>query len=104
MDTKIYQLFTPFDCLVSPPVSGNATRYRAVKAGEFYYQEGLMEFTIEELKFIKESLRYTLEKFQDYRDYPSLEFKMERVNYVQSLIDKTSKIIKDTRHGIPPSS
>lgn len=63
-----------------------------------------MEYTTEELQFIKESLRYTLEKFQGYQDYPSFEFKMQRVKYVQSIIDKTSKIIKDTRHGISPSS
>jgi hypothetical protein len=79
-------------------------RYRAQLKAVYFLPGGSMEYTTEELEFIKESLRYTLEKFEGYQYYPSFEFKMQRVHYVQSLISKTSQIIKDTRHGIPPSS
>lgn len=49
--------------------------------------------SIEDLKFIKESLSYTKQKFENY-EYPTQEFKQQRINEVISLIAKVDAQIQ----------
>jgi membrane-bound lytic murein transglycosylase MltF len=54
----------------------------------------LETLTLEDLSVIKESLKYTKLKFEDYQGYPSHEFKQKRVNEVAEVLYKISEIIK----------
>lgn len=44
--------------------------------------------TDEEYNLIIESLRYSKRAFENYKDYPSYEFKAKHIKEVQDLIDK----------------
>ena len=50
--------------------------------------------TLEDLSFIKESLKYTKLKFEDYQGYPSYEYKQKRVQEAAEVLNKISDIIK----------
>jgi hypothetical protein len=56
--------------------------------------ENLESLTLDDLIMIKESLKYTKLKFEDYEGYPSYEFKQKRVNEVAEVLFKVSKVIK----------
>lgn len=50
--------------------------------------------TLQDLSLIKESLKYTKLKFEEYQGYPSYEFKQGRVQEATEVLDKISNIIK----------
>ena len=50
--------------------------------------------TLDDLSFIKESLEYTKHKFENYTDYPSQEFKKQRVKDVRIVAAKVNGLIK----------
>lgn len=52
------------------------------------------DFTLEDLNFIKESLKYTKERFENYQDYPSYEYKQKRLKAVNDVAAKVSATIK----------
>jgi len=53
--------------------------------------------TLSELKFIKESLQYTILKFENY-NYPSPEYKTKRVNEAQTVLGKVSSLIEELKN------
>lgn len=53
------------------------------------------ELNKSDINFILESLNYTKLKFEGYDKYPSYEFKQQRNNDVNNVIEKV-KIIKKT--------
>lgn len=55
------------------------------------------ELTREDLDFILESLKYTKRSFEEYQDYPSYDFKRERLATVE---DVTAKV-RAIRDGLP---
>ncbi len=55
--------------------------------------------TIEDLSFIKESLKYTKLKFEDYQTYPSYEYKQKRIQEAAEVLNKVSNIIKANRNA-----
>jgi len=52
------------------------------------------ELTLEEIEIILTSLDYTKQKFQSYTDYPSYEFKQQRIAEVKKVIEKVRAIKK----------
>ncbi|MDB4925938.1 hypothetical protein [Mucilaginibacter sp.] len=50
--------------------------------------------TLEDLSFVKESLKYTKLKFEDYQGYPSYEYKQGRIHEVAEVLNKVAEIIK----------
>ena len=48
----------------------------------------LINLSDDDWAFILESLNYTKMKFENYQDYPSWEFKLQRINEVKNLIKK----------------
>lgn len=61
----------------------------------------LETLTLEDLNVIKESLKYTKLKFDDYQGYPSYDFKQKRVNEVAEVLFKVSEIIKSKKKDTP---
>ena len=55
-----------------------------------------LSLSIEDLNIIKDSLLYTKLKFEDYQDYPSLEFKNERIQTVIEVIKKVDLLLKNS--------
>ncbi|WP_428327912.1 hypothetical protein [Mucilaginibacter sp.] len=53
--------------------------------------------TLEDLSFIKESLKYTKLKFEEYQTYPSYEYKQKRIQEAAEVLNKVSDIIKANR-------
>jgi hypothetical protein len=49
----------------------------------------------EEIEFLIESLGYTKQKFEAYNDYPSPQFKKERIDKVNQLIQKLRETKKE---------
>ena len=49
----------------------------------------------QECDMIIESLKYTKLKFEDYKGYPSYEYKQQRIEEVNELIAKV-KVLKNT--------
>lgn len=54
-----------------------------------------IKLTSEDLQLIKESLHYTKLKFENYQDYPSIEFKNERIQGVVEVIKKVDSLLKN---------
>lgn len=52
------------------------------------------KLTSQDCDLILESLRYTKEAFEAYKEYPSQEFKENRIAYVSEVIDKIKAIKK----------
>lgn len=50
----------------------------------------------EQVAFLRESLRYTRQKFEDYR-YPNETFRAERIAEVNAIVSALSKAKKVTR-------
>ena len=48
--------------------------------------------TKQEWGLLFQSLRYTKMAFEDYSDYPSYEFKCERINEVNNLVAKLRQL------------
>ncbi|MGN6396678.1 MAG: hypothetical protein ACTHMI_14000 [Mucilaginibacter sp.] len=59
--------------------------------------KNLEQLTLEDLSFIKESLKYTKLKFEEYQDYPSYDFKQGRIEEAADVLNKVSEIIKANR-------
>jgi len=55
--------------------------------------------TIEDLKFIKESLAYTKHNFENYTEYPSYEFKQQRLNKVAEVAAKVNELLKTVKQN-----
>jgi membrane-bound lytic murein transglycosylase MltF len=55
------------------------------------------QLTQQDLEFILESLKYTKLKFEDYQQYPSYEYKQERIKEVQDVMSKVKDILKETK-------
>jgi len=55
------------------------------------------ELTIDDLKFIQESLKYTALKFEEYQKYPSYEYKQKRLEDVRVVAVKISDLIKSKK-------
>ena len=53
------------------------------------------ELTISDLNFILESLEYTRKSFEEYKLYPSYEFKQKRIGEVNDVMDKV-RTLKQT--------
>ncbi len=53
------------------------------------------KLTPQDLEFILESLKYTKLKFEEYKDYPSNEFKQQRVKEVHDVIAKVKAVLKE---------
>lgn len=53
------------------------------------------KLTHEDLDFILESLKYTKLRFEEYKDYPSHEFKQKRIQEVNAVIDKIKSLKKE---------
>jgi hypothetical protein len=51
--------------------------------------------TKEEYNLIRESLKYSLQGFENYQGYPSVEFKTEKAEFIKSLLRKLTKIRQD---------
>lgn len=51
--------------------------------------------TIEDLKIILESLKYTRLTFENYQTYPSYDYKLKRIEEVNAVIEKINQIKKD---------
>ena len=51
--------------------------------------------TPQDLEFILESLKYTKIKFEEYKDFPSFEFKQKRVKEVDDVIAKVKDFLKE---------
>jgi len=49
--------------------------------------------TSKDLIVIKESLEYTRHKFENYQEFPSYEFKQQRLNDVNETLNKIQKLI-----------
>ena len=47
-----------------------------------------------DIKIIIESLEYTKLRFEEYDKYPSYEFKQERIQQVNTVIEKLKKVNK----------
>ena len=54
----------------------------------------ITKLTSQDLEFILESLKYTKIKFEEYSDYPSNEFKQQRVKAVDDVIAKVKIVLK----------
>jgi hypothetical protein len=52
------------------------------------------DLTLEDLKVIQESLKYTILKFEDYQGYPSEEYRQKRINDIKPVAHKISKLIR----------
>lgn len=55
-----------------------------------------MELTKEDLKFIEESLLYTRKNFEEYQKYPSYEYKQERINQVNDVLNKVKQMMRES--------
>lgn len=55
------------------------------------------ELTIEDLKFIKEFLKYTALKFEEYQNYPSCEYKQKRIEDVRVVAVKIDNLIQEQK-------
>ena len=53
------------------------------------------QLTHEDLTFILESLKYTKIKFEEYKDYPSDEFKQQRIKDAEDVIAKVKAVLKE---------
>lgn len=53
------------------------------------------KLTPKDLEFILESLKYTKIKIEESNNYPSYEFKQQRVKEVDDLIAKVNAIFKE---------
>lgn len=53
-----------------------------------------MELTSTDFAMILESLQYTKRNFENYAHYPSYQFKRERINEVEAVIEKVCAIQK----------
>ena len=47
-----------------------------------------MELTVDDLNFILQSLEYTEKAFREYTEYPSYEFKQQRIADVRAVKEK----------------
>lgn len=55
-----------------------------------------IELSIQELKFIKESLKYTIHKFENY-EHPSYELKCRQLDEAKSVQAKVSEMIQELK-------
>jgi ppGpp synthetase/RelA/SpoT-type nucleotidyltranferase len=55
-----------------------------------------MELTKEDLDFIEESLLYTRKNFEEYQNYPSYEFKQQRLKRVNDILDKVRQMKRES--------
>jgi hypothetical protein len=53
------------------------------------------QLTPKDLAFILESLEGTKIKFEAYEDYPSYEFKLQRIKEVDDVIAKVKAVLKE---------
>lgn len=53
------------------------------------------QLTPKDLEFILESLKYTKIKFEEYKDYPSYEFKQQKVKEVDDVIANVKAVFKE---------
>lgn len=53
------------------------------------------KLTKSDLSMILESLKYTRKSFENYQDYPSYEFKLQRLEDVNSVITKIQELLKE---------
>ncbi|MCG9770137.1 hypothetical protein L1D59_16175 [Pseudoalteromonas piscicida] len=51
----------------------------------------MLDLTNEDLRIIKESLRYYKQKVVDYKEYPSQDFKQKQLQGVERVLDKLNK-------------
>ena len=56
------------------------------------------KLTQQELEMIREALNYTKRSIQNYEHYPSYEFKQQRLNEVDTVRQKISQMIKETKN------
>lgn len=57
----------------------------------------MAELTIEDLDFILESLKYTRKSFEEYQEYPSYEFKQDRLKTVNDVMEKVRAVKKELK-------
>jgi hypothetical protein len=57
----------------------------------------MQELSIAELDVIKESLQYSRKHIDEYKDYPSYEFKQEQLKRINDVAEKVSAIIKEKK-------
>jgi hypothetical protein len=50
--------------------------------------------TKEDCKFILESLKYTVLAFENYKTYPSYEYKLKRINDAREVAEKVAALKK----------
>lgn len=53
------------------------------------------KLTKSDLAMILESLVYTRKSFENYQDYPSYEFKLQRLEDVNGVIAKIQELLKE---------
>lgn len=58
----------------------------------------MTELTVSDLELIQVSLRFTLCAFREYTDYPSYEFKQQRIAEAKAVNAKISKMEQDARN------
>lgn len=52
------------------------------------------ELTLDDFKVILESLKYSKQRIEDYRDHPSYEFKRQQVERVAKVMEKVKVICR----------
>ena len=52
----------------------------------------ILQLTKQELEMLVKSMEYTKQAFQSYGDYPSFEFKLQRIGEAKELINKLCQV------------
>jgi len=62
--------------------------------------EELNELTIDDLKFIKESLQYTKHNFENYTKYPDQDYKQKRIAEAGEVLAKFNDLLKKRKSKV----
>ena len=57
----------------------------------------MSDFTNDEIEHIIKSLEYSVRAFQNYTEYPSYLFKVERIKFAERVLDKVRRAKREKK-------